>query len=48
MGGICKKFESIRRYFMVQNLGREDTGEGNVGDPQTGGLGAVVWSCEKA
>jgi hypothetical protein len=48
MGGICKKFESIRRYFMVQNLGREDTGEGNVDDPQTGGLGAVVWSCEKA
>lgn len=48
MGGICKKVETMRRYSMVQNVGREDTGEGNVDDPLTGGLGAVMWSCEKA
>jgi hypothetical protein len=35
MGGICKK---------IQMFGREDTGEGNVNDPPTGGLGAVAWS----
>ena len=39
MGGICKK---------IQKLGLEDTREGNVDDPPTGGLGAVVWSCEDA
>lgn len=29
-------------------FGLEDTGEGNVDDPPTSGLGAMVWSCENA
>lgn len=38
-GGICGK---------IQKFGLENTGDGNVDDPPTGGLGAMVWSCENA